>query len=69
MCLFTAAYNRGGGYYGGGDGSIWLDQVACAGYESNIFDCVASSIGIEDCTHNIDANVVCTTSKFVHIAT
>ena len=65
MLFFAGAFSRGRAYYGQGTGTIWLDQVQCGGYETNILDCITSSIGIEDCTHAQDASVVCTTSKSV----
>ncbi len=38
---------------------IWLDNVACAGTETLLTDCRASSIGINTCTHAQDAGVRC----------
>ena len=45
--------------FGQGTGSIWLDQVACAGTEARLADCPANPIGTHDCSHFEDAGVRC----------
>ena len=42
-----------------GVGAIWLDDVNCAGRESRLIDCPASSIGQHNCGHSDDAGVRC----------
>ena len=34
-----ASQARGSAYYGQGSGPIWIDDVACSGNESHIYDC------------------------------
>lgn len=46
-------------YYGEGKGQIWLDDLACAGNESNLGQCLHNGWGSHDCTHQQDAGVVC----------
>ena len=46
---------------GHGDGRILLDQVACSGNESRLFDCRHRGVGMHSisCTSAFDAGVVC----------
>jgi len=48
-----------GAYYGQGSGPIWMDDVACSGSESHIYDCRHRGWGNHDCTHSRDASVQC----------
>ena len=52
----TNAY-QGGPQYGPGNGTIWLDNIACTGSESSIFDCAFTTQ--HDCSHGEDAGVSC----------
>ena len=50
--------------FGEGTGNIILDDVACAGTESSIFDCTYTSV--HNCGHSEDAGVVCSGLKFIY---
>ena len=55
-----------GGYYGTGDGEIWLDEVRCTGQESSLLTCENHMIdGQHDCSHDQDAGVVCLSKQSV----
>ena len=55
--LATHAWS--GAYYGQGSGPIWIDDVACSGSESHIYDCRHRGWGNNDCTHSRDASLQC----------
>ena len=42
-----------------GSGTIWLDDVRCAGSETRILYCPRSSVGDHNCGHHEDAGVRC----------
>ena len=46
-------------FFGQGNGSIWLDDVECAGNETRLIACPRSPIGIHNCGHHEDASVRC----------
>ena len=52
-----------GAHFGSGAtwSQIWLDDVACSGYESHLTDCSANALGNNDCSHYEDAGVSCGT--------
>ncbi|MBN3311703.1 C163A protein, partial [Atractosteus spatula] len=50
----------GSGSFGRGHGTIWLDEVKCAGDERHLWDCRRSPLGQSDCTHKEDAGIVYT---------
>ena len=46
-------------HFGAGSGQIWLDDVKCSGSESSIVNCPHNGWGVENCEHNEDASVIC----------
>ena len=57
--LGIGAAVRYNGFYGEGNGRIWLDNVNCVGTELNIGNCSHGGWGIENCSHSQDAGVKC----------
>ncbi|XP_025089750.1 uncharacterized protein LOC112561452 [Pomacea canaliculata] len=50
---------HGNAFYGQGTLPILLDEVACSGSETNIFDCRHNVVGQHDCSHSEDVGVDC----------
>ena len=58
LCLAVAHALPG---FGGGNGSILIDNAACTGDEERLDQCVHNGIGSHDCPldHSYDAGVFC----------
>lgn len=54
-----------GASHGQGNGPIWMDDVACLGSESHIYDCRHLGWGNNSCTHSKDASVQCSYASSV----
>ena len=56
-CVVLDAAVSGSAYFGQGNGSIHLDNVACVGNESRLLDCQYTAN--HNCSHLQDVGVVC----------
>ena len=42
-----------------GTGPIWFDDMDCTGFEGQLINCVARTLGDHNCTHSEDFGVIC----------
>ena len=54
-------------FFGPGDGPVFLDQVACNGYEERLLDCPNSGLQASTCGHSRDVGVICVPGKISSI--
>ena len=52
--------------HGQGSGPIWMDNLACSGNESQLFDCSHRGWGQHNCTHGQDASVECSSVRLAN---
>ncbi len=67
--MFNAEFNataRVNGYFGPGEGPIFLDQVQCTGHEDRLLDCPNLGLEVYSCNHLSDAGVTCIPGKKWH---
>ena len=57
----------GNAYYGQGTGAILMDEVACVGTETRLWNCSNNGIGVNDCGHSEDASVQCSSKLLMRI--
>ncbi|KAM6226172.1 scavenger receptor cysteine-rich domain-containing protein DMBT1-like isoform 2-T2 [Porphyrio hochstetteri] len=57
-----------GASFGRGQDPIWMDRVACTGTERALEECQARPWGINGCTHEEDAGVVCSDVASTEVA-
>ncbi|GCB70791.1 hypothetical protein scyTo_0001370 [Scyliorhinus torazame] len=55
------------GWFGPGEGPIWLDNINCTANESALWECPAGSLGESDCNHKEDAGVICSEHRAVRL--
>ena len=67
--MYLGAVAVGSAFFGGGSGSILLDDVMCSGNEESLLNCSRRSnvpLLSSNCLHSEDAGVMCQGCVYVH---
>lgn len=59
LICHTGSTSRCCAAFGRGTGQIVLDNLACVGTETSLFNCPANAIGVHNCAHSEDVGIVC----------
>ena len=59
VCIHSGAIALGAYAFGPGNGTIFLDNLACTGEEEFLYQCRKPELGIHNCNHEEDAAVLC----------
>ena len=54
--------------YGRGSGSIVLDNLACTGTETSLFNCGHNGINSHNCAHSEDVGVTCSCKALARVS-
>uniref|UniRef100_A0A8D2D2F2 Scavenger receptor family member expressed on T cells 1 n=1 Tax=Sciurus vulgaris TaxID=55149 RepID=A0A8D2D2F2_SCIVU len=57
----------GSAHFGAGAGPIWMDELACMGDESALWQCPSRAWGQHDCGHKEDAGVFCSGFTYLRL--
>lgn len=54
-------------FFGEGNGRIWMDELECTDYDTDLLTCSQNAMGIHNCVHGEDAGVVCNIFAGMHV--
>jgi len=72
VVCYSLGYGRTGRFvgnvYGAGSGQIWLENVHCSGWETDITRCRHSGWGRQNCEHSDDVSISCLADSAAAVA-